>query len=399
MNSQESTTYKKKFVSIVVPALNEELTIKQFIEWCKEGLEKAGVDGEILIIDSSTDKTSEIAESAGAKVIRVPKRGLGQAYIDAIPHIRGEYIIMGDCDCTYDFREIKSFVDKLNDGYEFVMGTRMGGYIEPGSMPPLHRYFGTPLTTFILNVIYGSNYSDIHCGMRAMTMEALKKINLESSSWEYASEMTLKSSKLNLKICEVPIKFYKDPEGRLSHHKRTGWFSPWYAGWINLKVMLLYAPDFFLLPASLISTLTGLFLVILLMMDKVIAIGNIVLSTHSIILGIMLLILGYSLFQMRILSKIIYNFNPKETLKYKYIFSYNKGVITGCLLIFIATILLIGFLHNYIISNFRLNEISKIALIGLLLLTTGFQTFTFTLIFNMILNKDAARKRKENIYE
>src|SRR5206468_7366665 len=117
--------------------------------------------------------------------------------------------------------------------------------IEPGAMPKLHRYFGTPLTTWILNLIYGSNYSDIHCGMRALTREALGRIRLESQSWEYASEMVLKAALLKLRRAEVPVRFYKDREGRVSHHKRAGWSSPWVAGWINLKVMFLYAPDFF----------------------------------------------------------------------------------------------------------------------------------------------------------
>ena len=125
------------------------------------------------------------------------------------------------------------------------MGNRFAGSIEPGAMPKLHRYFGTPVTTWILNLIYGSKYSDIHCGMRALTREALARIRLESQSWEYASEMVLKAALLKLRVAEVPVKFYKDRDGRVSHHKRAGWLSPWVAGWINLKAMFLYAPDCF----------------------------------------------------------------------------------------------------------------------------------------------------------
>ena len=231
----DSTTLPDVTVSIVVPALNEQITIGEFVNWCQQGLREAGVSGEILIVDSSTDDTAEVAESKGARVIRVPKRGLGRAYIDAIPHIQGKYVIMGDCDLTYDFRELGPFVKALDAGNEFVMGTRMKGYIEDGAMPPLHRYFGTPLTTWILNRMYGTRYSDIHCGMRAMTLDALKKIDLQSQSWEYASEMVLKAGKLRMKTAEVPIRFYKDRPGRLSHMKRTSWLGPWQAGWINLR--------------------------------------------------------------------------------------------------------------------------------------------------------------------
>src|SRR5262245_51842536 len=180
-------------VSVVVPALNEEITIGEFVDWCRDGLKRAGVEGEILIVDSSSDRTGDIAEEKGARVLRVPKRGLGRAYIDAIPHIHGRYVIMGDCDLTYDFRQLRPFVEKLEEGYEFVMGSRFIGSIEPGAMPALHRYLGTPVTTWILNRVYSSDFSDIHCGMRGISLEALKRLQLQSQSWEYASEMVLKS--------------------------------------------------------------------------------------------------------------------------------------------------------------------------------------------------------------
>ena len=134
-------------LSIVIPALNEELTIADFVAWCHEGMKAAGVVGEILIVDSGSDRTTELALAGGARVLRTPKRGLGRAYIDALPFIRGRYVLMGDCDCTYDFRELAPFVEKFRAGAEFVMGSRFRGYIEPGSMPPLHRYLGTPVTT------------------------------------------------------------------------------------------------------------------------------------------------------------------------------------------------------------------------------------------------------------
>src|SRR3989441_4761872 len=172
-------------LSIVIPALNEELTVGRFVDWCREGLREANVRGEIIIVDSSSDRTAEIALARGARVLKTPKRGLGRAYIDALPFIRGEYVLMGDADCTYDFRDIESFVKCFRGGYEYVMGSRFRGYIEPGSMPPLHRYFGTPVTTWTLNLLYGSRFSDIHCGMRGITHEALRNMDLQSQFWEY----------------------------------------------------------------------------------------------------------------------------------------------------------------------------------------------------------------------
>jgi len=247
-------------VSIVIPALNERLTIVEFLSWCKEGLARAGVAGEILIVDSSSDETPQLALANGARVLRTPKRGLGRAYIDAIPYIRGKYVLMGDADCTYDFRDISGFVQKFRAGEEYIMGSRFKGYIEPGSMPPLHRYFGAPVTTCILNILYSTRYSDIHCGMRGITRDALLRIELESQSWEYASEMVLKSVCLGLKIAEAPVCFLKDKQGRLSHMKRGGWLEPWRAGWINLRGMLLYGADFFLLRPGFAFLLFGLLL-------------------------------------------------------------------------------------------------------------------------------------------
>ena len=164
---------------------------------------------------------------------------------------------MGDCDCTYDFRELAPFVEKFRGGAEFIMGSRFRGYIEPGSMPPLHRYLGTPVTTWILNVIFGSRFSDIHCGMRGITRDALARMDLRSQSWEYASEMVLKSVHMELRTEEVPIRFLKDREGRLSHHKRSGWFSPWQAAWINLRAMFVYGADFFLFKPGLLLLALG----------------------------------------------------------------------------------------------------------------------------------------------
>ena len=136
-------------LSIVVPAVNEELTISEFVRWCRQGLDAAQVRGEVLIIDSSTDRTAELALAGGARVLKTPKRGLGRAYIDAGSYIRGRYVLMGDADCTYDFRDLAPFVEKLREGYEFAMGSRWLGTIEDGAMPALHRYVGTPVTTWM----------------------------------------------------------------------------------------------------------------------------------------------------------------------------------------------------------------------------------------------------------
>src|SRR5207247_6181766 len=132
-------------------------------------------------------------------------------------------------DCTYDFRELAPFMERLREGYEFVMGSRWKGTIEPGSMPALHRHLGTPVTTWILNLVYGSRFSDIHCGMRAITRSALVRTGLQSRSWEYASEMVLKSVHMSLRTTEVPLRFLNDRGGHASPHKLADGGSPFHA--------------------------------------------------------------------------------------------------------------------------------------------------------------------------
>jgi glycosyltransferase involved in cell wall biosynthesis len=370
-------------VSIVVPALNEEITIGEFVDWCKEGLARAGVVGEILIIDSSSDRTPEIALAHGARVLRTPKRGLGRAYIDAMPYIRGDFIVMGDCDLTYDFREVKSFVDRYREGYEFVMGSRWLGSIEPGAMPPLHQYFGTPATTWIMNVIYRTRYTDIHCGMRGLTKAAFEKIDLRSQSWEYASEMVLKASRQGLRTIEVPVLFYKDREGRLSHHKRAGFWSPWEAGWINLKVMLVYTPDSFLLKPGFALFVIGTLITCSLALGPY-SIGPIGFDLHWMLFAITLAVLGFGSMQIGLLARLNHRLRPGIDRAIFRWLSYDRGMIVAAAVVLVGVALNANLLWNYVAGGFHLESISYPAVFGLFLIIMGFQTFGLTLLAEMM---------------
>ena len=369
-------------LSIVVPALNEEITVGEFVDWCKEGLKRAGVVGQVLIIDSSTDDTARIVLEHGGEVLRTPKRGLGRAYIDAIPYIRGKWVVMGDADLTYDFRELTPFVEEFRKGAEFVMGSRFRGSIEKGAMPGLHRYFGTPLTTWILNRIYRSNYSDIHCGMRGLTRAALEGIDLKSQSWEYASEMVLKAARLGLATAEVPVRFYKDREGRVSHHKRMGWLSPWRAGWLNLKVMLVYTPDSFLLKPGMVLTVLGLLLSLALARGPIM-IGHIGFSLHWMLLGVTCTTLGYSCIQIGLLARVMHGLRPGFVDRVRNVLTYDRGMLISCGLLLLGTMLLGTLVYRYVNHGLRLDAISHPAILGLLLIVLGFQTFCFTLLMEM----------------
>jgi glycosyltransferase involved in cell wall biosynthesis len=379
----EGTTLGNVELSIVIPAMNEEVTVGEFIEWCKEGLKRAGVVGQILIVDSSTDNTPKIVLEHGGEVLCTPKRGVGRAYIDAIPYVRGKWILMGDADLTYDFRQLAPFVEEFRKGAEFVMGSRFRGSIEQGAMPRLHRYFGTPLTNWILNRIYHSNYSDIHCGIRGVTLEALAKIDITSESWEYASEMVLKAARLNLATAEVPIKFYKDREGRVSHHRRVGWLSPWIAGWVNLKVMLVYAADSFLLKPGIILMAIGLLFSFALAAGPV-RIGNIGFSLYWMLFGVTCTTLGYSSIQIGILARLMHGLRPRFVRRVQKVVTYDRGMLMSAGFMVVGLMLLGGLVYHYLKHGLHLEAISHPAILGLLLVILGFQTFCFTLLMEMV---------------
>jgi glycosyltransferase involved in cell wall biosynthesis len=372
-------------LSIVIPALNEELTISEFVSWCRQGLQKAGVCGEILIVDSSTDSTPQKALSAGARVLRTPRRGLGRAYMDAIPFIRGEFVLLGDADLTYDFREIAAFLEKFRQGYQYIMGSRFQGHIEDGAMPPLHRYFGTPLTTWILNRLYATNFSDIHCGMRGITRQALFEMDIQSNGWEYASEMVLKSVQMGLRSAEVPVVFHKDREGRTSHHKRSGWLSPWVAGWTNLRTMLVGGSEFFALRPGLVVFFLGLFLTLPLSLGPL-RFGSYTFSLYWMLLGMALTVAGLQSFYLGCLSQILHDYRGQARSRWLRVFSYNRTILGSSALILVGAASVFPLVREYIHYGFTLDRVidfrNHLAILGLLLLICGFVNFIFTLVLH-----------------
>jgi glycosyltransferase involved in cell wall biosynthesis len=381
-------------LTILIPTLNERLTIAPFLEWCREGIEKAGITGEVLIVDSSTDETPEIALALGARVLRTPKRGLGRAYIDAVPFIRGRYVLMGDADCTYDFREVTPFVERFREGNEFVMGSRWKGSIEAGSMPPLHRYLGTPVTTWILNVVYGSAFSDIHCGMRGITRSALERMGLQSQSWEYAAEMVLKSVHMRLPTAEVPVRFLKDREGRLSHHKRAGWWSPFHAAWINLRAMFIYGAEFFTFRPGLAILALGLLLTLPVSLGPI-RVGAVHFSLYWMLLGVTLTVLGLQSFYVGCLAQVLHDYTGAARRRWLRLFPYTRTVAVSGIASAVGFMLGLALVVDYLRSGLALSPVDHIpylGVLGLALVMWGFMTFTFALLLH------AAGLRAEAVY-
>ncbi len=372
-------------LSIVIPALNERLTITEFVGWCRAGLRQAGVVGEIIIIDSSTDETPWLALEAGARVLRTPRRGLGRAYKDAIPFIRGSYVLMGDADCTYDFRELKPFVDRFHQGYEYVMGSRWKGSIEPGAMPRLHQYLGTPLTTWILNRLYGCEFTDIHCGMRGVTRDALVRMELQSEAWEYASEMVIRTVHLGLRTSEVPVRFLKDTDGRLSHHKRAGWWSPWAAAWINLRAMFVNGSDFFLLKPGLALFLLGLLCTLPLSAGPI-TIGHISLSLYWMLVGVTAAVVGLQSFFLGIIAQVLADRQGRARRRWLALFPYTRSVASAGVIAVSGIACVVPLVVYYIDHDERLSLGAHVqnglAVTGLLLTVIGASLFTFSLVLH-----------------
>jgi glycosyltransferase involved in cell wall biosynthesis len=234
-----------------MPCLNEAETLAVCIDKAMSFLDQQRIKGEVVIADNgSTDGSQSIAMDRGARVINVGMKGYGSALMGGIEAARGRYIIMGDSDDSYDFSALEPFLEKLRDGFDLVMGNRFKGGIASGAMPALHRYLGNPVLTGIGRLFFKSPAGDFHCGLRGFNAESIRKLNLQTTGMEFASEMIVKATLHNLRITEVPTTL--SPDGRsCPPHLRS-----WRDGWRHLRFLLIFSPRWlFLYP--------GLFLIVL----------------------------------------------------------------------------------------------------------------------------------------
>ncbi|MFH5801174.1 glycosyltransferase family 2 protein [Haladaptatus sp. CMAA 1911] len=292
-DSEETPT-----LSVIMPTLNEEGGIAECIEMVKRGINEIGVTTEIIISDSSTDRTPEIAREMGAIVIEPDQPGYGYAYRYAFERARGDYVAIGDADTTYDFEDLPRLLNELNESdADMVMGSRLEGEIKPGSMPKLHQYIGNPLLTKFLNVFYGAGVSDAHSGFRVIEREAYEELELKTTGMEYASEMIMEAGARDMTIKEVPI-IYHEREGDATLDS----FSD---GWRHVKFMLVNAPGYlFSVPAML---LTGIGLLVMLLAYTGITINGVHVGLHSMIAGSLLAITGYQVGSLGVFATVAGN--------------------------------------------------------------------------------------------
>jgi glycosyltransferase involved in cell wall biosynthesis len=285
-------------VSVVIPCLNEANSLAFCIDKATAAFRAAGLRGEVVVADNgSTDGSIAIAEEHGARVVPVSERGYGAALRAGIASAHGEFIIMGDADDSYDFTEVPNFVAKLREGYDLVMGNRFLGGIKPGAMPPLHKYFGNPGLTFLLNTLFRSGVGDVYCGMRGFTRALAERLDVRSTGMEFALEMVIKAVQMKARVAEIAIILWPDKRGRAPHLRSFR------DGWRSLRFMLLYAPNWlFLLPGASLGGL-GLAMVFWLLPGPR-RVGGINLDIHTMIFGVFFTLLGAQILSIGAFAKV-----------------------------------------------------------------------------------------------
>ncbi|MDQ6801693.1 MAG: glycosyltransferase family 2 protein [Acidobacteriota bacterium] len=242
-------------LSFVMPCLNEAETLALAIATARRFLTSHAVAGEIIVADNgSTDGSADIARGAGARVVTVEERGYGNSLIGGIRAARGESVIIGDPDGSYDFGSVEPLLAKLREGYDLVIGNRFQGGVLPGAMPALNRFVGNPLLSSLGRLFYRSGVSDFHCGLRGFKKTAIEKLDLQTTGMEFASEMIVKATLLGMRIGEVPTTLHPDGRSRPPHLR------PWRDGWRHLRFLLLYSPRWLFFYPGFLLMLTGVIL-------------------------------------------------------------------------------------------------------------------------------------------
>jgi len=286
-------------VSVVIPCLNEANSLAFCVEKAIASLRQAGLRGEVIVADNgSTDGSIEIAEFNGARVLHVPERGYGAALKAGIAAARGEFVIMGDADDSYDFSEVPNFVKQLRLGFDLVMGNRFRGGIKPGAMPPLHRYFGNPGLSWLVNFLFRAGVGDSYCGMRGFSRALYDKLDLRSSGMEFALEFVIKATQIGARISEIPIILWPDKRGRPPHLRSFR------DGWRSLRFMLLYAPNWlYLVPGgSLLAC--GLALIFWLLPGPRQITPRVTLDVHTMVFGVIFTLLGMQILSIGAFAKV-----------------------------------------------------------------------------------------------
>jgi len=368
-------------VSIVMPCLNEADSLPKAVETAAaalKALRENGFSGEVVVSDNGSDDGSlEVAGCLGCRVVHARDRGYGSALRAGIAACRGKYVVMGDSDASYDFRESVPMVRKLADGYDICMGTRFKGRILPGAMPWKNRWIGNPILTGVLNLFFRTGFSDAHCGMRAFTKEAFGRMKLTSPGMEFASEMAVKAALAGLKRAEVPVTLYPDGRDRRPHLR------PWRDGWRHLKFLLVYSPLWCFIIPSFLAMAFGLGLLIALLFTSPgenFWIGPVWFGDHWLMIATAAIILGHHLW-LSGMTGLVYFAKRLDvpTSRFAALAERFMTVENMCLLGTILSVCGLSIVGYVVIkwteANFGAINMMRAMTLGVTLLTVGVQSF------------------------
>ena len=359
-----------------MPCLNEAATVGLCIGKALLFLEEEKISGEVVIADNgSTDGSPDLAANAGARVVQVTARGYGNALRGGIQAAHGKYIIMGDADCSYDFLNLKSFIDRLRDGFDLVMGNRFKGGIAPGAMPFLHKHLGNPVLTRIGRLFFRNNCGDFHCGLRGFSKDAFLKMDLQTTGMEFASEIVVKASLYGMRIAEVPTTLSLDGRNRPPHLRS------WRDGWRHLRFLLLFSPKWlFLTPGIFLLFVGGLFGAALTWTP--LRVGDVIFDANTLLICSTSLLIGYQLIIFGLFAKafaVHQKLIPEEMFLHRFLQMANleRGLIAG-LIIFLAGLgLLFMAVMNWQRYNFgplSCSDSLRITIPSITLIMFGLQT-------------------------
>jgi glycosyltransferase involved in cell wall biosynthesis len=380
-------------VSAVIPCLNEGRTIGSCIDKAFRSFAQLGVAGEVVVADNgSTDGSVEIALAHGARVVVESVKGYGAALRRGINESRGEIIVMGDADESYDWGDIAPFVRQIENGYDLVMGNRFRGEHIPGAMPPLHRYLGNPVLSAVARIAFRTHIGDFHCGMRAFSRPAFERMQTRTTGMEFATEMIANACYQGLRITEIPTTLYPDKRDR-SPHLRS-----FRDGWRHLRFILTYAPDHIFLLPGLGMLGTGLAL-LLCLAGGPITIGGFYFGIHFVALGTMLALVGFNVFSLGVFAKTLmsrrYDGLRSRTVAWlRRRFSLEAALIAGAILVAAGLAVDIGILLEWLGKPGRaMDQTVHLAFVASTVIVLGINIIFAAFLLNLTLDHEHAARR------
>ena len=370
-------------VAVILPCLNEARTVGICVAKAVETFRRLGVRGEVVVVDNgSTDDSRAVAERAGARVVRESRPGYGSALMRGAEEARAPFLIMADADDSYDLTDLERFIEGLRAGNDLVMGSRRRGTILPGAMPWHHRWIGNPVLSGILNLLFRAGISDAHCGMRGFTKDAYRRMQLQTTGMEFASEMVIKAALGKLKVAEIPITLHPDGRDRPPHLRSFR------DGWRHLRFMLLFSPTHLFLVPGALCMLVGLVPLVALGAGPRTLFG-LHFDVHYMVLGGLLTVLGFQIMTTGVFAKAYSHasrlYAPDRTLELigRY-FNLERGLVIGSALFLLGLVIDLSILVDWLGSGMGQLDAVRPAIQASTLMIVGAQAVFSSFFLSML---------------